>query len=117
MQYIVTKDHISEFPEPITFSKGTKLIIGEKYEGDEGWENWYFCSVSGQKSGFVPAQFIEWIDDENGIALKDYTAHELSVKEGETVSGTERLNSWLWSTRDLNGECGWVPLEHLKPKG
>lgn len=35
---VVTEQHRSEYPEPITFDKGASLSIGEKYSDEEGWE-------------------------------------------------------------------------------
>lgn len=40
-QLIVIKRHISEYPNPIHFSGGNLLTVGEKYVGDEGWDDWY----------------------------------------------------------------------------
>jgi hypothetical protein len=41
-KYLVIQDHRSEYPEPITFSEGASLTVGEEYEGPEGWDNWLF---------------------------------------------------------------------------
>ncbi len=48
---IVTTHHSSEFPNPITFAEGAPLTVGEAYQGDEGWDNWFFCSTHGQEDG------------------------------------------------------------------
>jgi len=53
-RYLVIQDHTSEYPEPITFEKGAPLTVGEKYEGPEGWDNWFFCESPGRKGGWVP---------------------------------------------------------------
>lgn len=34
-KFTATNSHISEYPNPITFTRGTSLIIHEKYEGEE----------------------------------------------------------------------------------
>ncbi len=36
LRFIATDSHISEYPVPVTFTRGTSLIIHEKYEGEEG---------------------------------------------------------------------------------
>lgn len=113
-QYLVIKDHTSEFPEPITFEKGTSLTVGEKYEGTEGWENWVFCEAQGQKGGWVPAQLIEVGADNVARALEDYTARELNVRKGELLNGSRTLNGWIWCQKSGSSESGWVPLENLQ---
>ncbi len=86
-KYLVIQDHTSEYPEPITFTKGAPLAVGEKYEGPEGWDGWLFCDTSGQKGGWVPVQIIEVIDGKTARAREDYTARELNVREGAVLLG------------------------------
>jgi hypothetical protein len=113
-QYLVIKDHTSEYPEPITFAKGAPLAVGEKYEGPEGWDNWLFCETPGQKGGWVPAQVIEFIDDQIARAREDYTARELNVREGDLLLGKRTLNGWVWCESTDSLKSGWVPLANLQ---
>ncbi|PCF94928.1 SH3 domain-containing protein [Vreelandella nigrificans] len=113
-KYLVTRSHESEFPSPITFQKGDFLTVGEEYEGAESWDNWFFCSTSGQEPGWVPGQVIERFGGSSGRALDDYTARELNVLEGELLVGTKSLNGWVWCEKSACPESGWVPLENLK---
>lgn len=118
-RFLVIQDHTSEFPEPITFEKGTILTIGEKYQGKEPWENWYFCTTPGQKGGWVPAQVIEDVGAKASKALESYTARELNVVKGETVWGERILNGWVWCVKPDQSASGWVPLlclELLQPR-
>lgn len=59
IKLVVTAAHRSEYPDPITFDKGAPLCIGEKYSGNENWEEWYLCSTPGQKDGWVPLRNIQ----------------------------------------------------------
>ena len=111
MKLIAITAHRSEYLEPIYFSKGTLLNIGEKYQGSENWDNWYFCKVDDGLEGWVPAQIIEWIDKHQGYAKADYTAKELNVDQGDLLFGTEQLNGWIWCKRTADEQFGWVPLE------
>jgi hypothetical protein len=113
-RYLVIKDHASEYPEPITFEKGAPLSVGEHYEGPEGWDNWLFCETPGQKGGWVPAQIIEIIGDQQARALESYTARELNVRQGDVLVGTRILNGWVWCERTERRESGWVPRAHLQ---
>ena len=105
--------HLSEYLEPIHFSKGTLLNIGEKYQGSENWDNWYFCTVDNVLEGWVPTQIIEWINKHQGYAIADYTAKELNVDHGDLLLGEEQLNGWIWCSRLSDDQSGWVPLEVL----
>ncbi|KRG65673.1 hypothetical protein ABB26_03185 [Stenotrophomonas humi] len=112
-QYLVIQEHTSEFPTPISFAKGAPLVVGETYEGPEGWDNWLFCDTPGQISGWVPAQIIEIIDGNTARALEDYTARELNVQEGDLLLGMKTLNGWVWCENSTTSESGWVPLANL----
>lgn len=112
--YKAIKQHISEYPDPITLSKGDNITIGEEYQGPEGWDNWYLCSAEGQKDGWVPGQVIEKTSEKTGIAKEAYTARELNINEGDTLTGSRTLNGWLWCTRLSDRAEGWVPLENLQ---
>lgn len=113
-KYLVVSPHECDFTNPITLKKGDLLFVGEKYDGLEGWDNWFFCDTPGQEAGWVPGQVIERLGDSIGRALDDYTARELDVREGELLIGTRTLNGWLWCKKPSSSESGWVPLKNLK---
>lgn len=117
MTYIALKTHRSEFPDPITFTKGTLLIIGEKVDGPESWNNWYFCSTPDKQEGRGPAQVIKWLESGMGKAIEDDTAKELDISPGDVLSASKTLNGWAWCHRASDGQSGWVPLEILQEAG
>lgn len=114
MEFEVIEDHSSEYPEPITFTSGTVLTIGERYEGTEDWCDWYLCSVPGQSDGWVPAQVFAVGDDGIARAIEDYSARELNVRRGEVLQGTRHLGGWVWCTRATESDWGWVPLARVR---
>jgi hypothetical protein len=113
-KYVVVRDHASEYPEPITFTQGDPLVVGEKYAGPEDWDNWYFCHTPGQKGGWVPAQIIEVVNGNMARARADYTARELSVQRGSIVFCSETMNGWAWCMDGDSTASGWVPLASLQ---
>ncbi|CAM0119273.1 hypothetical protein [Stenotrophomonas thermophila] len=113
MNYIVTAAHRSEFPHPITLRRGQALVVGERYEGPEGWEDWFLCEAKGQQPGFVPAPVIGRNAQGDAYATEDYCARELDVDPGQLLRGMRTLNGWAWCVPE-NGEPGWVPLEKLR---
>lgn len=46
------------------------------------------------------------------LLQRDYTATELSVEEGETVTVSFEESGWGWATNE-SGQSGWVPIEWL----
>lgn len=114
LHYIVIATHRSEYPNPITLTAGQPLQVGEKYEGPEGWANWYFCTTSGHFGGWVPAQILAFDPDGSAQATTDYCARELDVDPGEKLTGLRILNGWVWCERPSDGETGWVPASHLE---
>lgn len=112
-KFIVIKSHTSEYPDPIHFSAGDLLVVGEKYVGNEGWDNWYLCSFDGL-SGWVPKQLIEFITTSEGVAKEDYSASELNVEVQELVTGLKKINGWIWCQKSSTGEQGWLPELNLK---
>lgn len=114
-RYRVHRDHRSEFPEPLTIARGDSLKVGERYDGPEGWDHWFFCQAPGTAGGWVPEQMLERTGDHSARALEDYTARELDVTTGEIVLGSRTLNGWVWCEHTARPESGWVPLAHLEP--
>lgn len=112
--YRATLAHASEYPEPIHFAKGTALLVGERYAGPEGWDDWFFCAVPGQQGGWVPLQVIAFIDEKTAMAREDYTAIELDVRIGDALIGGRTLNGWAWCENPATAQSGWVPLSHLQ---
>ncbi|MDP7980631.1 SH3 domain-containing protein [Bacillus sp. WLY-B-L8] len=113
MNYVVIQKYRTNYPNPISLVQGQSFIIGDKYNGPEKWDNWYFCiTVDKNSSGWVPAQLIQWKGTE-GIAKGNYTAKELNVDEDEHLVGLKELNGWIWQ-RVLTLEKGWVPKENVK---
>ncbi|RNA66601.1 SH3 domain-containing protein [Alteribacter keqinensis] len=110
MKYIIMKPHKSNYPDPITLSKGEKVRTGRIYEGPEGWENWIYCTtVNGESEGWVPAQIIN-----DHVITEDYCAKELNIDAGEQVEVVKELNGWLWVKNVRTGEEGWIPREAAK---
>jgi hypothetical protein len=56
-----------------------------------------------------------WVEKEGDhcVLLREYTATELNVEEGETVAVELTESEWGWATRE-GGESGWVPMECLE---
>lgn len=95
----------------IELSKGQRFSVGAKYEGDEGWDGWYYCIAEGG-SGWLPESIIDF-DGAEGTAKEDYSSFELSIVKGEKLRGLNKTGGWIWC-ENSRGERGWVPEGSLK---
>jgi hypothetical protein len=105
----VLKAYRTQYPDPIQLARGDKVSLGKRDSDYPGWV-WATSSVSG-KSGWVPEQLLKTRGDE-GEALRDYSAKELSVEEGDIVTVLEELLGWA-RIESSSGEVGWIPARHL----
>ncbi|MCD5322204.1 MULTISPECIES: SH3 domain-containing protein [Pontibacillus] len=109
--YIVIKNHISNYPNPIKLTKGQSVIVGEAYMGEENWDNWIYCHTEDLKlEGWVPEQII----DTCGKVLEDYVAKELNVHIGELLFKQKELNGWFWAQKLNSFNEGWIPNENVQ---
>ncbi|MBJ7264252.1 MAG: ligand-binding protein SH3 [Burkholderiaceae bacterium] len=113
MKYTVVRQHRSEYPYPICLTQGDALTIGARYDGPEGWSEWYFCEVPGQAGAWVPRQLIERVPGTCGLAKEDYSSRELDVDVGDVLSATRHIDGWVWCHRASPDDAGWVPMSHL----
>ncbi|MBE1236780.1 SH3 domain-containing protein [Phaeovibrio sulfidiphilus] len=117
MDYKVIHRHRCEYPVPVSVHTGDRLRVGERYEGPEAWDDWYFCTAPDGVQGWVPGSVFRRLAGDQAEALEDYCSRELDVDDGETLTGLRSRNGWLWCRRPSTGEEGWVPLESLAPTG
>jgi len=104
--------HRAVYPDPLKVRTGETLRIGEVDEDNGAWA---WCTGPSGKGGWMPRAYFEG-DGENGTALRDYDATELSVEAGEELTVLEEEGGWVWA-RDSGGRFGWVPLECVEQVG
>lgn len=110
-KFIVTKGHLSNYPDPIVLKKDQEVLYGKE---DTQFPNWIFCkSLATNKEGWVPKQILTPPNNE-GISKvsRDYSAHELTISPGEVLFGLEHLNDWTYCKTE-KGELGWLPTSCL----
>lgn len=102
-------DYTATYPDPITVRAGDQLRIGQ---ADTDWPAYVWCTGPDGRDGWMPARFFRQETADHGVALRDYSAKELSVKAGEPVILVEEAGGWWWAT-NAAGVSGWLPLEIL----
>lgn len=107
--YRVIRAYKTPYGDPTVFRRGDRLRF-ERRETE--WEGWIWCTAESGKSAWVPEA---WVRVEGGFCVmeRDYSALELSVESGETLSGNLVESGWLWAKK-ADGQEGWVPLSYLE---
>jgi hypothetical protein len=107
-RYRVVKSCESPYTEPLTLPKGERLRWEPRECESPGW---IWCTTDGGESRWVPENLVEK-EGEYCVLQRPYTATELSVEEGETVTVEFVESGWAWATNE-SGQSGWVALDHL----
>ena len=110
MKLIVVEEHKSNDPNPISFKKGDRLILGKK---DTEFQNWIWVTTKDGNKGWAPEQYLQIEDEHRAVATKDYTATELDTGLGDELVLHYELNDWGWVEKK-DGSCGWVPMKTTK---
>lgn len=98
--------HQRSYETAIQLIKGHKVTITKQ----DMWDDthlWLWCVSDDNQEGWVPDSYLS-IEGKTALALCDYDAMELTVKEGEKVTVITELNGWCLS-RNAAGEQGWIP--------
>lgn len=111
MKLEVIQAYARVYENPIAFSRGQRVQVGER---DQDNPEWIWCAATDAREGWVHESFLEIdLDRSSGIGTRDYTALELSVAAGEKLERLERAGGW-WFCQNATGETGWVPLENIR---
>ena len=108
----VIADYESPYPESIKFDKGEQVRIGEKFDQDSDWDNWYWCEGQQENKAWVPIQYIDF-DGNIGTINTPYDAKELTIHKGEILETLEEINGFTMAINS-KGIKGWAPLKNLE---
>jgi uncharacterized protein YgiM (DUF1202 family) len=106
--YCVRIAYQAAYPDPWSMKAGDPLGVGHK---ESEWAGWLWCTDEQGQCRWIPERYLEREGDV-AIARRAYHATELSVGEGEMVTGGEKESDWIWCQNET-GCSGWVPLENL----
>ena len=107
MNVVVIEEHVSTFPNPISFAQGEKVKLGRT---DTEYAGWISVTTANGNEGWAPQQYIEATADASvGITKCSYTAFEMNTVMNEQLEVITELNEWYW-VRNSNGQKGWVPI-------
>ncbi len=64
---------------------------------------------------YTPLAYLDGEGSQRSLRV-DYSARELSVREGQRVQALTTESGWAWCRAD-DGQKGWVPLSSLEMNG
>lgn len=107
----------SLYPHPLKLKTGDRVLIDwNKVETDIEWQGWVWGKTS-DNEGWIPEKLVQLVDTNtyhsSGIMIEDYSARELDIQAGETVTGDKIFNGWLWCAKIDSDDYGWLPLKVL----
>lgn len=105
VQIRIAQPHTSSYPDPIEFPVGGAVQVERE---DAEFPGWYWCRVESGKEGWVHRSYLAETTPGETVAVRDYSARELTVAGGETGDLVESLDGWIL-VRLESGEVGWVP--------
>jgi Variant SH3 domain len=110
MQTRIIRDYRTQYANPIAFTQGERVTVGER---DTEWPAFIWTITADGNAGWAPFDWLKPLDDNRAEALRDYSAQELDVDAGDTVTLLHELGGWCWCAHE-DRRCGWVPTEHLE---
>ena len=90
---------------PIVVRKGDRVIVGRR---DDEWTEYRWCVAETGETSWLPVSILGISEKGTAVALRDYTAAELTVCAGDGVEIGEQLGGWSWCVAE-SGEAGWLP--------
>jgi hypothetical protein len=104
----VIKAHKRTYDDPMQVKQGEVIRVTKRELWDDRYP-WLWCVTATGKEGWMPESFVE-INDEQAIALRDYSAIELTVAIGDNLTIMDEVSGWYW-VQSAHHEYGWVPVE------
>jgi len=104
------EDHVASYEDPIAFTQGQALSLTGKAEIWDGYR-WLWAVGPDGRAGWIPDDSVI-VKDGGVIALRDYSAMELTCDKGAILLVIEETHGWVWCSAP-NGLAGWVPANKL----
>lgn len=109
MRARLTREHRSQYANPIAFAKGERVHVGA---ADTEWPAFAWMRTGDDNAGWGPLAYVDAREGE-ATGLRDYTARELDADAGDEVELLEEHGGWWWARR-ADGATGWLPASHLR---
>jgi hypothetical protein len=105
----VLRDYAAQYSDPLAVNQGDAVTVGRR---DDEYPGWIWCKAASGKSGWVPESWME-INEGTGKMLRDYSARELTVCEGNNLTMIMTESGWYYCESD-SGARGWIPAANAE---
>ena len=109
----VIKSYTSQYPDPIAFKEGDLLTLSGRTDNWNGHTWLWAVAMKDGREGWIPDSIAIEINDTQHRARVDYSARELTCRNGESLTVLDATHGWCWC-ENRHGQNGWVPKENLK---
>jgi hypothetical protein len=101
---LIIRPYAAKYARPIEFGAGDKVLV---HRPDTEYIGWHWCSNATGVEGWVHESYLS---STQGAAtgVRQYSAAELTVTEGDQGIVLDRLDGWLYLELD-DASKGWVP--------
>lgn len=116
MKRYAIQAHRSNYPNPISFAAGDRLVVDQR---ESEYPGWTWVRTADGNAGWAPVSYFEIVSKDQARATQDYTARELDTDIGDALVVMRELNGWYWLCNG-RGEEGWAPVEttsEIHPEG
>lgn len=107
----VIQSYAAFYADPIAVGQGDRLVLSGRTDIWDGYL-WLWAIADDGREGWVPDALVQNPSAGSRQALFDYSAQELSCREGEVLTAHRVLNGWTWCS-NANGAAGWVPNQNI----
>lgn len=89
---------------PLHLQYGDTVTAGPR---DKSWPGWIWVTTADGRGSYVPEDILDYDTDVPTVRTA-FSARDLSVTQGETVTALREVKGWLWC-RNAAGQEGWLP--------
>jgi SH3-like domain-containing protein len=109
---IATDHYVARYPDPIDAAANAVVDVVEEDAEQPGW---WWCVARDGRAGWVPAILLDAtpVAGARRRLREAYSARELSVTRGDALAILDEYAGWI-RVRNRDGECGWVPVSHVR---
>ena len=104
----VVSAYRSAYPDPLILKHSDSVTIKKE---DPEFEGWLWCTDESGKCGWIPREWLT-INGDSATLVRDYSATELTVSEGEILIIVLEESGWVLCEHPTAG-MGWLPSKTI----
>lgn len=106
----VRSAYTAQYADPIALEVGERVRFHARPDDGE-YPGWRWAQAADGRAGWVPDAWFRG-DSDAGVAVRGYSARELTVEPGARVLEALEFGGWVYAIPEA-GEPGWLPSTAL----